>query len=242
MSTLADKLPKSLSTNSINLIKLNRVLPPMVSVILIIACSYTLSQITWSLIPGDDEQAAAPARPGAKTRQPVKNYSSISDAHLFGIFQQDTAPAAKTDAPETRLNLVLKGVLASTPMEYGNAIISMGKNGKEDTYGVGDKVSSATVKEIHADRVILERSGRLETLRMPKDFNDNLIKSAPGSMRRSSTAATPGAVLSNIRKIFLKTRHHLENTPSQFPIMKTVDYGVIVCNPRGIAHCLIAWV
>jgi len=203
MNTLADKLPKSLNLNDANLAKLNRVLPPLFTVILIIVCSYTLAQITWSLIPG--EETTVPGQFQAKKGAILapKNYSEITNAHLFGTFQQDASNTKQTVAPETRLNLVLKGVLATTPMEYGSAIISKGKNGKEDTYAPGDKISSATVKEIYADRVILERAGKLETLRMPKDNSDSLIKSSPRS-RSTAKASTPGAILSDIRSQILK--------------------------------------
>ncbi len=206
MNTLADKLPKSLNLGAIDLLKINRLLPPIITVIIIIACSYILSQITWSLLPGEDTPAITPGRfkAGADKKQVTKDYSQITDAHLFGVFQQSTAQPAQADAPETRLNLVLKGVLASTPMEYGSAIISLGKSGKEDTYALGDKVSSATVKEIYADRVILERGGRLETLRMPKDNSNELIKSSGRSTGQSSAATTPGGILADIRKQILK--------------------------------------
>lgn len=210
MSTLADIFPKSLTAKSINLEKenlekLNRLLPPALSILLIIACSYILSQITWSLIPGEDNQTTSPNRLIAQNKPQTQNYRHISDAHLFGNFLQSSAPVVKADAPDTRLNLTLKGVLAATPMEFAAAIISMGKNGKEDVYSVGDKVSSASVIEIHPDRVILERGGKMETLRMPKDFTDNLIKSTRASRtNRSSNALTPGAMLSDIRKQILK--------------------------------------
>jgi len=205
MNTLADKLPQSLNLSKNNLTKLNQVLPPIITIILIIACSYTLSQISWSLIPGD-EGKLAPHSVKKKTgaRQQTKTYNEITDAHLFGNFQQVATKTTKTVAPDTRLNLVLKGVLASTPMEFGNAIIALGKNGKEDTYAPGDKVSSATVKEIYADRVILERGGKLETLRMPKDNSSNLIKKTKPDLSRSYKREGPGAVLSDIRKQILK--------------------------------------
>jgi len=210
MSTLADKLPKSINAKSINLDQINRVLPPVITIFLIIACSYTLSQITWALIPGDDSQALIPGGTStrAANRQQAKNYSHISEAHLFGTFQKSTAPIANTaDAPDTRLNLVLKGVLAATPMEQAAAIISLGKNGKEDVYSVGDKVSSAEIVEIYADRVILQRGGKMETLRMPKDFNDSFIKPASSNSRRNLNnirTSSPGAMLSDIRKQILK--------------------------------------
>jgi len=205
MNTLADKLPQSLNLSKNNLTKLNQVLPPIITVILIIACSYTLSQISWSLIPGD-EGKLAPHSVKKKTgaRQQAKSYNEITDAHLFGNFQQVATKATKTVAPDTRLNLVLKGVLASTPMEFGSAIIALGKKGKEDTYAPGDKVSSATLKEIYADRVILERGGKLETLRMPKDNSSNLIKRSRPDLSRSYKPEGPGAVLSDIRKQILK--------------------------------------
>ena len=207
MSTLADKLPKSLDTKSINLDKINRILPPTLTILLIIACAYTLSQITWALIPGDDSQMSSPSIgvKDARNKQQEKSYHHISDSHLFGQYQQSTAPTIKTDAPDTRLNLTLKGVLAATPMKNAAAIISLGKNGKEDVYSIGDKVSSASVVEIHADRVILQRSGKMETLRLPKDNNSNFIKSSTNKNRsRASRPATPGAVLSDIRKQILK--------------------------------------
>jgi len=203
MNTLAKKIPKSFNLSAANLTKLNQILPPVITVIFIIACSYTLSKITWSLVP-DDAQLEAPKSFNNKNRakQQVKNYREISDAHLFGNFQQTSTQAAKTEAPETRLNLVLKGVLATNPMEYGSAIISLGKNGKEDNYAPGDKISGATLKDIYADRVILERGGKLETLRMPKDDSGSLISSAPTP--RGKRPSGPGAVLSDIRKQILR--------------------------------------
>jgi len=206
MNTLAEKLPKSLNLSTHNLTKLNRILPPVITIILIIACSYTLSQISWSLIPGDEEKSAPRSvKKKNGTKQQAKSYNEISDAHLFGSFQQVVTKATKTVAPDTRLNLTLKGVLASTPMEFGSAIIALGKGGKEDTYAPGDKVSSATVKEIYADRVILERGGKLETLRMPKDNSDNLIqKRSRPDLYKKKPPSGPGAVLSDIRQQILK--------------------------------------
>lgn len=203
MNTLADKLPKTLNLNEADLAKLNRVLPALFTVILIIACSYTLSKITWSLIPGDESSVPSSFQPKTGIQQASRNYNEITDAHLFGIFQQSTSNVKQTVAPETRLNLQLKGVLATTPMEYGSAIISKGKNGNEDTYAPGDKVSGATVKEIYADRVILERAGKLETLRMPKDNSSSLITSSARTSP-SIRGSSPGAVLSDIRSQILK--------------------------------------
>ncbi|VAW56893.1 hypothetical protein MNBD_GAMMA07-1584 [hydrothermal vent metagenome] len=205
MNTLADKLPKSLNLSVENLTHLNKTLPPVVLVIIIIACSYTLAQITWSLIPADvSKSAPRNAKTKNKAKRPTPSYKIITDAHLFGSFKQDKVASKATVAPKTRLNLALKGILASTPIGFGSAIISKGKNGKEDTYRPGDKIASATIKEIYPDRVIIENRGRLETLRMPKDKGGEIFKSVPSRPSKATRPTTPGAVLSDIRKQILK--------------------------------------
>ena len=206
MSTLVEKLPQLVDIH-----KLNRWLPALIIVILVIATSYTLSRLTWLLAPGGDQQAIqAPDQPvsprQANDAQPMQQVSRITDAHLFGVYQSAASEPARTDAPETRLNLTLKGVLAATPATNASAIIATGKNGPEDIYSVGDKVSSATVKEIHADRVILERNGRYETLRLPIEFSDNtLIETVDDNEGPDlSRASSPGEVLSGIRREILR--------------------------------------
>jgi general secretion pathway protein C len=178
-------------------------------VILIVACSYTLAKLTWLLIPNNEQVQHAPVQ--QKTNTTASDISlqqqkiqQITQVHLFGVYQTKATQPVKTDAPETRLNLTLKGVLAATPMESASAIIAMGKSGNEDIYSIGDKVSSATVKEIHSDRVILERNGRYETLRMPKEFSENTLIQSTNSSDMSSAPKTPGRVLSDIRQQILK--------------------------------------
>lgn len=202
----AQRLPRILTPGHPKTGKILQVLPKVSSILLIILCSYTLSQITWLLIPGDETPSAPPAqrKPVSNTPLQPQDYRQIKEAQLFGLFEKTAAPAVTTDAPDTRLNLVLKGLLAATPMKNAVAIISLGKNGKEDNYSVGDKVSSARIREIHTDRVILERSGKLETLRLPEDSKDDFIKAAPKTEANRSTSSSPGAVLSDIRKKIMK--------------------------------------
>ena len=207
MKTLAERFTKALLANKLNVERLNKLLPPAITLFLIIACTYTLSQLSWALIPGEANKTAPISQNNSASntkKSSLNNYQHISDAHLFGEYQMNPATTAKKDAPETRLNLVLKGVLAATPMKLASAIISLGKNGKEDIYGIGDKVSSATVKEIYADRVILLRSGQLETLRMPKDSGGNFIKSANTNSAKPVDRSSPGRELSDIRNNILK--------------------------------------
>lgn len=207
MNSLASRLPKTIDYRL-----LNSRLPIILNIIFILACSYSLSQLTWLLLPLDQTGQQAPSvinKNSPVSRQQTelqRKIQQIPQNHLFGSYQTDAIVAPiQTDAPETRLNLVLKGLLSATPMQMASAIIALGKGGKEDSYSIGDRVSSATVKEIYDDRVILENNGRFETLTLPKEFADT----GPEVSRldhRSATdlADTPGSVLGNIRAKILK--------------------------------------
>lgn len=204
--------PVSLISKSFDLQKLHQTLPGILSLLLVIACSFTLAKLTWLLIPAP-EMTSAPVTAAQTANRNLQAQSALqqkiqqlSQAHLFGEYQSQATAPAQTEAPDTRLNLVLKGLLAATPMEQASAIISMGKNGEENIYGVGDRISSATVKEIHDDRVILENNGRYETLRLPKDFDDEgIIQTVSDSAASTLSAnATPGEVLSDIRQKILR--------------------------------------
>lgn len=201
MNDLAHTLSKSLDMQ-----KLNRYLPMLFNILFILASAYTLSQLTWLLVPSPSHSQAptptrhSPSAQGLSAEQ--EKIRQIPQAHLFGIYQSQSVAPVQTDAPETKLNLVLKGLLAASPMTHASAIIALGKNGKEDIYGIGDRVSSATVKEIHTDRVILERNGRFETLRLPKEFSQNTLIET--SSRNNLPPSTPGEMLSDIRQKILK--------------------------------------
>lgn len=69
-----------------------------------------------------------------------------------------------TDAPKTSLSIQLTGVVASTADQKGLAIIE--SSGSQETYSLGDKIkgTSASLKEVYADRIIITNAGRYETL------------------------------------------------------------------------------
>jgi general secretion pathway protein C len=76
------------------------------------------------------------------------------------------------DAPDTTLSLTLKGILSKEGDPNGSVIIANSRN-EEKTYYVGQTIEAAdgaTLHSVYADRVLLNRSGRLETLRLPKDL------------------------------------------------------------------------
>jgi general secretion pathway protein C len=185
---------------------LYRRLPVFVSLLLVIACAQALVRITWLFLP-EAETETTPVRPArvgvaipGNTGQDIRRLAS---AHLFGE-TVSAAPAAPTKALETRLNLVLRGVIAADQMSMSSAIIAQGNSGQEDVYGVGDKLpGGVSVSEVHPEHVMLERGGHLEILRLVKDNEVGEITSSPDELP-DQIPGSPGEVLRDIRNNILK--------------------------------------
>lgn len=141
-------------------------------ILLVVALGYSLAQLTWMLWPGGKafappmRAAQAVQRPGPQAHTGLREVIGL---HLFGEAGADKPAAAPVVAPETRLSLKLKGLVATDEQKEALAIIASG-NGEDQYYRVGDSVpGGASIHEIRADRVILERGGRFETLTLPKE-------------------------------------------------------------------------
>lgn len=128
------------------------------------------AKLVWRIIP-EPQLSATPT----VSRAPVisspsgksgVNIAKIQQLNLFGNAAAKPAePVAEvTDAPETRLNLTLTGVVASSEQEAGTAIIE--NRGSQAVYGLGDKIegTNATLQKVYNDRVIIKNGVRNETL------------------------------------------------------------------------------
>ena len=160
--------------------------PMVANVVLIAAIAWLAALLTWQALPGAAPRpdTTIPATAPAVTDDPGRR-ADVAALHLFGEAPNEPASASArripTEAPETRLNLKLTGVFA-TGDGNGIAIISAG-GAEESVFGVGERVAGqATVDGIYADRVILERNGNLETLRLAEE----------GIATTPSGAAAPG--------------------------------------------------
>ena len=196
----------ALFANTAYLQQINQRLPSIISLLLVIACAHAMATITWMFLP----EGETSMQQSALSRTPVVNRANqgqairqVANAHLFGQAQSAAAPR-QTKAPETRLNLLLRGVIAADPMSLSHAIIARGKNGQEEVYTVGDKMPGGViVEEVHPDHVVLNRGGQLETLQLVKDEE-------VGSIQTSNTSSnflppgTPAEQLSGIRQEILK--------------------------------------
>jgi general secretion pathway protein C len=195
---------------------LNRLLPPWISLILVIAIAWQLARIIWMLVPGPAagdpvSLPAAAATAGARAAADT-DVQAIANAHIFGIADEqsaDAAPLLSSDdnLVDTRLtNLALKGTVASNEPQFSVAVIADG-NKDEKVYSVDDAISSnAKVHAIYADRVVLNENGVLTNLKLPREFAD--VQTSPArrtntSVRQSTSSASSiqTALSQNISKL-----------------------------------------
>jgi general secretion pathway protein C len=149
-------------------------LPFWVSLLMVIALGYYLARLLWLLVPMPEPASWVPPamESGRQDGGSIADYSTVVNAHLFGQPKADASPepgADAADAPETQLNLQLRGAIAAEDPRYAHAIVADG-SGAEKVYFVKDTVpGGATVHMVQADRVILNRGGTLEALLLPKE-------------------------------------------------------------------------
>lgn len=139
---------------------------------LLIFLSWQLAQVTWWLLGHNAEQQVLSYQAKPQKNVAVGTGAALSAIGLFGDVEGNDSPnsvaAAPVEAPDTALKLELKGVVAANRKEDGGAIIS--ERGKDALYyRVGDQLpANAELAEVYSDRVLLRRSGKIETLRFPE--------------------------------------------------------------------------
>ncbi|NND81263.1 MAG: hypothetical protein HKN50_02415 [Gammaproteobacteria bacterium] len=145
------------------------------------------------------QNIAAPARSNSV------NYrvNDILSANLFG----NPAPVQVVrQAPTTTLNLKLQGILSASDSAMARAIIQTGNKASE-LYSVGETIkgAGASVKEIRASEVILNRNGAIESLPLIKksesgnrpiiSFTNGPVPSARGGTAEQALAARKARAL-----------------------------------------------
>jgi general secretion pathway protein C len=167
-----------------------RFLPPAANLLLVMLIATSLAQLTWLFVPQPEQNyEPLPAAGGSQIQQRL-NMDLIAGSEIFGPRSATGAPGKQAaDAPETSLNLTLKGIFASLEPESSRALIA-DASGKERPYAVGDDIpGGAILREIKDDRVILERSGRYETLRLER--GPRREGAAVATVRAPVSAGTP---------------------------------------------------
>jgi general secretion pathway protein C len=163
----------------------NSRLPGMISIILVISIAWYLARFVWILVPveGEFDWSVKPSGTANLSSQinsaSQVNFRAIVSAHLFGEAGTEPVAIKAVDAPETRLNLKLRGTIAAGDKKFAHAIIGDGK-GKNEVYFIDDTVSGgAILYEVYPDKVILNRAGALETLRLPRTSESSAKQTRP---------------------------------------------------------------
>ncbi|WP_261816437.1 type II secretion system protein GspC [Vibrio gallicus] len=146
------------------------------------------------------------------------NMDQLLDADLFGKEEQKPVVAVKqvVDAPKTRLNLVLVGVVASSNTKNSLAVIA--NRGSQGTYGIGEKIEGTrvTLSNVLGDRVIIDNQGRNETL-MLEGLEYKKVDAAQQQIARSQSQSNvqgnnPKLDVSNLESI----KEAISENPQQF--------------------------
>ena len=163
---------------------------------------YLLAQITWKLVPDNSASTRWAPTPVTTNSSGQVNVLGLQQLSLFGKPDAEgakpkAAPVEEiiTDAPKTSLSIQLTGVVASTTEKKGLAVIA--SSGSQDTYSLGDKIkgTSASLKEVYADRIIITNSGRYETLMLDGlEYNTN---GAANQHLQKAKSASKGKTIDN---------------------------------------------
>lgn len=141
-------------------------------VILAIIASLLASQLallTWAFVP-ENNPSLLWKPVSAKNNQDSSqiNTRQLQQLHLFGEKAQEAKAVVQEttidNAPKTRLNLKLVGVVASTDPQHSSVIID--NKGRQGSYFINSKIdgTSAVINKIYQDRIILEVNGSYQTL------------------------------------------------------------------------------
>lgn len=118
------------------------------------------------------QQGQSMAQAAAEVSRPARQQPQVplESIDMFGQAAAEGADVGQDteDLPETNLRLFLRGVLAGTEEQPGSALIEDDRN-RTEVYIIGDELpGNATLRSVHANRIIIERSGKLENLYFPE--------------------------------------------------------------------------
>ena len=179
----------------------NSLLPPWVSLLLVVVIGWQLAKIVWMLVPGPsvgDPVSAPPNVTVSSTQNGTSaDVQAIVAAHVFGEADAEAEAVIQPivddteNLRDTRLsNLSLRGTIAATETDKAVAIIADGGN-DEQVYSIGEQVTSgASLHAVYPDRVVLNENGVLTNLKLPKDFPEGTTRVARRNTTTTARATT----------------------------------------------------
>jgi type II secretory pathway component PulC len=142
------------------------------------------------------------ANSSSSSRQqfPAVDLNLVSQAHLFGAIGKGAAPSSE-QLPSTQLQWVLQGVFTGADPTSGSAIILAGEQ-KAQLYNSGQRLpGGAQLTEVHADHVVINVDGHLETLRFPTISSSFTEPTPPTPSQAEPVMSVAGDSVSQRREI-----------------------------------------
>lgn len=172
-------------------------LPQITALLLVVAMIASLGWQGWQFYQTEQVRQAgggavvARQAPAGNTGEPDVDLSAIN---LFGKAGAQAAqqPQSTENLPETNLRLYLRGVMAGDENSVASALIEDASNDTE-AYLIGDELpGNATLRSVYPNRVIIERSGKLENLYFPETADTSGIDLSNGNAAQApESAPTP---------------------------------------------------
>lgn len=162
--------------------------------VLVVICAVFSAQLTWLmlepsvLVTAPRILPAVNSSPSAKGTDWAEIGNQVASREFFGeVVVETTEEVEDIEAPETSLNLTLHAVMAKGDGD-GFAIIGQ-RNGAGEVFSIDeDLFGQATLTKVFADRVILDRNGRLETLRYEQVASEGLLQPVSTISKSSGTS------------------------------------------------------
>ena len=147
-------------------------------VLLVALVAWSLKEsVQFFMFPPEEKFSRLPSGISTNNDPDVSSIDHVTSLNLFGDASRSqlnpTATVTESLA-ETRLNLELVGVFAaSTDDPEDSAALISEKRGTAKLFRINERVpGNATLVEVFADSVVLERSGKRELLRFPTTKNN----------------------------------------------------------------------
>ncbi len=148
----------------------------------------------------------------------TKPQHDIATFNLFGRVGSKPAVEEPVEQalPETKLKLTLTGIMAGAKDEFAGALIE-GPDRQTELYKIGDTLpGNATLHKIYPERIVVERTGRLENLYFPATSSSGIerlanipapdIGAPPPNTAVQTRAETGPSSISEERKQSIKDR------------------------------------
>lgn len=169
-------------------------------VLLVALIAWSLKEsVQFFMFPPEEKFSRLPSGIRTNNDPDVGSIDHVTSLNLFGDASRSQLNPTTTvteSLAETRLNLELVGVFAaSTDDPEDSAALISEKRGTAKLFRINERVpGNATLVEVFADSVVLERSGKRELLRFPTTKNNFTPQEEPGrtiinpALSRSLTA------------------------------------------------------